>query len=92
MSGIYAFSSNYPGTTVDFMRSYVEYQGEFFEVVDAPGTYSLEETAEVGRIAARLVEEADIVVNVIDAGNLERNLYLTLELVERGKPMVVALN
>nr|MDW8080599.1 ferrous iron transporter B [Candidatus Calescibacterium sp.] len=92
LSGIYAFSSNYPGTTVDFMRSYVEYQGEFFEVVDAPGTYSLEETAEVGRIAARLVEEADIVVNVIDAGNLERNLYLTLELVERGKPMVVALN
>lgn len=74
------------------MRSYIEHQGELFEIVDAPGTYSLEETAEAEKIAARLVEEADIVVNVVDAGNLERNLYLTLELAERGKPMVVALN
>lgn len=92
LSGVYAFSSNYPGTTVDFMQSYIEHQGELFEVIDAPGTYSLEEIAEAEKIAARLVEEADIVVNVVDAGNLERNLYLTLELAERRKPMVVALN
>ncbi|MEN3202332.1 MAG: ferrous iron transporter B [Atribacterota bacterium] len=92
LSGIYAFSSNYPGTTVDFVRSHVELQGELFEIVDAPGTYSLEGTAEAEKIAARLVEDADIVVNVVDAGNLERNLYLTFELMEKEKPMVVALN
>ncbi|WP_438318985.1 FeoB small GTPase domain-containing protein [Candidatus Caldatribacterium sp. SIUC1] len=92
ISGVYAFSSNYPGTTVDFLRSYVEHGGEWYEVIDAPGTYSLEGMAEAERIAARLVEEADIVVNVVDAGNLERNLYLTFELAERQKPMVVALN
>lgn len=92
LSGIYAFSSNYPGTTVDFVRSHIELQGELLEIVDAPGTYSLEGTAEAEKIAARLVEEADIVVNVVDAGNLERNLYLTFELMERKKPMVVALN
>lgn len=92
VSGIYAFSSNYPGTTVDFLRSYIEHRGEWFEIIDAPGTYSLEEVAEAERIAARLVEDADIVVNVVDAGNLERNLYLTFELAERQKPMIVALN
>ncbi len=92
LSGVYAFSSNYPGTTVDFLQSYVGYGGEWFELVDAPGTYSLEEMVEAERIAARLVEEADIVVNVVDAGNLERNLYLTFELAEKQKPMVVALN
>lgn len=74
------------------MRSYIEHQGEFLEIIDAPGAYSLEEMAEAERIAARLVEEADVVVNVVDAGNLERNLYLTFELAEKGKPMVVALN
>ena len=77
---------------MDFLQSYVEYGGEWFELVDAPGAYSLEEMAEAERIAARLVEEADIVVNVVDAGNLERNLYLTFELAEKQKPMVVALN
>ena len=77
---------------MDFLRSYVEHGGEWYEVIDAPGTYSLEGMAEAERIAARLVEEADIVINVVDAGNLERNLYLTFELAERQKPMVVALN
>lgn len=92
LSGVYAFSSNYPGTTVDFMRSYIEHKGQLFEITDAPGVYSLEGMAEAEKIATRLVEEADIVVNVVDAGNLERNLYLTFELAEKGKPMVVALN
>lgn len=74
------------------MRSYIENQGMLLEITDAPGTYSLEGTVEAERIAARLVEEADIVVNVVDAGNLERNLYLTFELAEKRKPMVIALN
>lgn len=52
-------------------------------MIDAPGTYALEADAEAEKIAGKLIDEADIVVNVIDAGNLERNLYLTFELLEK---------
>ena len=90
LSGVYAFSSNYPGTTVDFLRSKIKKNGEWYELIDAPGAYSLKEEAEAEQIAARLVEEADVVINVVDATNLERNLYLTFELAEKQKPMIVA--
>ena len=92
LSGVYAFSSNYPGTTVDFLQSKIKKNGEWYELIDAPGAYSLKEEAEAEQIAARLVEEADVVINVVDATNLERNLYLTFELAEKQKPMIVALN
>ena len=92
LSGIYAVSSNYPGTTVEISRSQISREGEKFELIDAPGTYALESDAEAERIAGKLIDEADIVVNVIDAGNLERNLYLTFELLEKKKPMIIALN
>lgn len=80
LSGIYAVSSNYPGTTVEISRSQISRDGVKFELIDAPGTYALEADAEAEKIAGKLIDEADIVVNVIDAGNLERNLYLTFEL------------
>jgi ferrous iron transport protein B len=92
LSGIYAVSSNYPGTTVEISRSQISRDGVKFELIDAPGTYALEADAEAEKIAGKLIDEADIVVNVIDAGNLERNLYLTFELLEKKKPMVIALN
>ena len=92
LSGIYAISSNYPGTTVEISRSQISREGVKFELIDAPGTYALEADAEAERIAGKLIDEADIVINVIDAGNLERNLYLTFELLEKKKPMVIALN
>jgi len=92
LTGVYAISSNYPGTTVDFLRGMVKKNGEVWELIDAPGTYALSSEIEAERIAGQLVDEADIVINVVDAGNLERNLYLTFELRERGKPMIIALN
>ena len=68
--------------------------GSEIEVVDLPGTYSLSAQSEDERIAARflLSPEVDVIVNVLDASNLERNLYLTTQLLELGKPMVYALN
>ena len=92
LTGVYAVSSNYPGTTVDFLKGTIRKDHETWELIDAPGTYALSSEIEAERITAQLIDEADIVVNVVDAGNLERNLYLTFELRERRKPTVVALN
>jgi len=92
LSGIYVVSSNYPGTTVEVARSRINRDGASFELIDAPGTYALEADAAAERIAEKLIVQADVVVNVVDAGNLERNLYLTFELLEKKKPMVIALN
>ena len=92
LSGVYAISSNYPGTTVDYSKSTVRKNDTWFELIDAPGIYALAAEAEAEKIAERLIEEADIVVNVVDATNLERNLFLTFELLEKRKPMVLVLN
>jgi len=66
--------------------------GEEAEVVDVPGTYTLEPTSEAEEIALKMLNTGDIVINVIDATNLERNLNLTLQLLEKGIPTIVALN
>ncbi len=92
LSGVYAISSNYPGTTVDYSKSTVRKNGTWFELIDAPGTYALSAEAEAEKIAEKLIEEGDIVINVVDATNLERNLYLTFELLEKRKPMILVLN
>ncbi len=92
LSGIYTVSSNYPGTTVEIARSLVNRSGTSFELIDAPGIYALEADAEAEKIASKIIDQADVVVNVVDAGNLERNLYLTFELLEKKKPLVMALN
>jgi ferrous iron transport protein B len=92
LTGVQAIVSNYPGTTISYTRGYMKLGGEKAEVIDAPGTYTLEPTSEAEEIALRLLDSGDIVINVANAINLERNLYLTLQLLERGIPMVVALN
>ncbi|MCK5812201.1 MAG: ferrous iron transporter B [Clostridiales bacterium] len=63
-----------------------------YEVIDVPGAYRLDPTAEAEKIAASMVQDGDIIVNVIDATNLERNLFLALQLLEYKKPMIIALN
>jgi len=92
LTGVKAIVSNYPGTTINFTKGYMKLGGETAEVIDAPGTYTLEPTSEAEEIALRLLDSGDIVINVVNAINLERNLYLTLQLLERGIPVVVALN
>jgi ferrous iron transport protein B len=92
LTGVQAIVSNYPGTTISFTKGYMKLGGEQAEVIDVPGTYTLEPTSEAEEIALRLLDSGDIIINVANAINLERNLYLTLQLLEKGIPMVVALN
>jgi len=92
LTGVRAIVSNYPGSTVGYTRGFMRLGEETAEVIDVPGTYSLEPTTEAEKIALQMLNSGDIVINVVDATNLERNLYLTLQLLERGIPVIVALN
>jgi ferrous iron transport protein B len=92
LTGARVIASNYPGTTVDYSRGFMKLGEEMIEVIDVPGTYTLEPTSEAEEIALKMLDTGDVVVNVVDATNLERNLYLTLQLLEKGIPVVVALN
>ncbi|MBA7540482.1 GTPase Der [subsurface metagenome] len=85
-------ASNYPGTTVGYTRGSMKLGEETVEVIDAPGTYTLEPTNEAEEVASQMLNTGDVVINVVDATNLERNLYLTLQLLEKDIPVVVALN
>ncbi|KYK27210.1 ferrous iron transporter B [Thermoplasmatales archaeon SG8-52-1] len=92
LTGAKVISSNYPGTTVDYSKGTMILDGNKVEIIDAPGTYSLESSNKAEKAALDILKEADIVIDVIDATNLERNLYLTLELLERNKPVIIVLN
>lgn len=92
LTGAEVMVSNYPGTTVEFTRGRMCVEGEPYEVIDVPGTYSLDASSPAEAVAVEMLAGGGVLVNVVDATNLERNLYLTLQLLERGEPMVVALN
>jgi len=93
LTGANVISSNYPGTTVDYTIGRTTLNGEPTEVIDAPGTYNLQQPGNKAEEAAvEMLSDADLVVNVVDSTNLERNLNLTLQLLKSGKPVVVALN
>ena len=92
LTGANVISSNYPGTTVDFSKGSMRLDGKKVDIIDAPGTYSLISSNKAEGVASKMFHEADVVINVVDATNLERNLYLTLELLEQNIPVVIALN
>ncbi len=89
---------NWPGVTVEKKTGLYQYNSRSIELVDLPGTYSLDvgigNTAIDEKLARDyvLADEADLYINIIDAGNIERNLYLTTQLLEMGRPMLVVLN
>jgi ferrous iron transport protein B len=92
LTGVRTTVSNYPGTTISYTRGFLKLGEEKVEVIDVPGTYTLEPTTEAEEIALQMLETGDIVINVVNATNLERSLYLSLQLLEREIPVVVALN
>jgi ferrous iron transport protein B len=92
ITGTKVIASNYPGTTVGFTKGHVKIGVEEAEVIDVPGTYTLEPTSKAEKVASQMLLDGDLVINILDATNLERNLYLTMELLERGTPVIVALN
>ncbi len=93
-TGIRQKTGNWPGVTVDRKEGRFEIDGRDVSVIDLPGIYSLDASSldeEVTRDYL-LSKDADLIVNVVDASNLERNLYLTVQLLEMGVPVVLALN
>ena len=94
LAGLKAETSNFPGTTVKHTHSKVNFYGKILNIIDLPGTYSLNPSDEVENVALKhlFVEKPDLIINVIDASLLGRSLELTLELIELEFPMVVALN
>jgi len=96
LTGVHVISSNYPGTTVEFIKGYLSLGDEKLEVVDLPGTYSLEPTSSAEEVAVSLLKEYSrneiVVINILDSTNLERNLLLTLQLIEEGFPTIACLN
>lgn len=93
-SGAHEHVGNYSGVTVDAKEGYFDFQGYHFKIVDLPGTYSLSAyTPEEIYVRRHIIEETpDIIINVVDSSNLERNLYLTTQLIDMNVRMVVALN
>ena len=92
LTGAKVIISNYPGTTVEFTQGYMKINDSRPVIIDVPGTYSLKPTSKAEEVAVNMLKDGDVMINVIDATNLERNLYLTHELREKNVPMVVALN
>ena len=93
-SGAHEHVGNYSGVTVDAKEGFFDFQGYHFRIVDLPGTYSLSAyTPEELYVRKHIIEETpDVIINVMDASNLERNFYLTTQLIDMNVRMVIALN
>lgn len=93
-SGSHEHVGNYSGVTVDAKEGHFDFQGYHFRLVDLPGTYSLSAySPEELYVRKHIIDETpDVIINVVDAGNLERNLYLTAQLIDMNVRMVVVLN
>ena len=96
LTGVHVIASNYPGTTVELSKGYLKIGEDRLEVIDLPGTYSLNPSSNAEEVAVSILKESDVsqcvVLNILDATNLERNLFLTLELIEAGYSVIVSLN
>lgn len=86
--------ANWPGVTVERVEGETSYKGRPIRVIDLPGIYSLTSYTIEERVTRKCIEEneVDVIINVVDASSLERNLYLTLQLLELKKPVILALN
>ncbi|MDD3625771.1 MAG: ferrous iron transporter B [bacterium] len=97
LTGVRVISSNYPGTTVEFSKGHIHIHGEHIDILDVPGTYSLDPSSPAEEVATKILheksrEEGNILVIVADSTNLERNLLLTLQLLNLKMRTVLCLN
>lgn len=86
--------ANWPGVTVEKKEGTTTYKGDTFKLIDLPGIYSLTSYTMEEKVSRECIlsDDVDVIVDVVDASSLERNLYLTLQLIELGKPVILALN
>src|SRR5215472_10279644 len=99
LSGLRQRVGNYPGVTVETKKGQMCCAGQMFDLIDLPGTYSLAPRSPDEMVAVDVIlgqqagaARPDVVVSIVDASNLDRNLYLTTQALELGVPVVVALN
>jgi len=96
LTGVRVIASNYPGTTVEYLKGKTRIDGNDIDVIDVPGTYSLVPDSPAEKVAKKILDKSNpketIVVNVVDSTNLERNLNLTLQLLSTKFPVVILLN
>ncbi|MGH1601294.1 ferrous iron transport protein B [Campylobacter majalis] len=94
LSGIHQHIANYPGVTVDKKSGYFDLGDIEVEMVDLPGTYSFSSYSLEEKVAKEFIinEKPDLILNIVDASNLKRNLYLTFQLLEIGVPVAIVLN
>jgi ferrous iron transport protein B len=96
LTGVRVIASNYPGTTVEYLKGVTRIENTDVEVIDVPGTYSLVPDSRAEEVAKKFIDESNpketVIVNVLDSTNLERNLNLTLQLISTKFPVVVLLN
>ncbi|SCZ06876.1 ferrous iron transporter B [Alkaliphilus peptidifermentans] len=94
LTGMDVIASNYTGTTVTFTKGNIQHQGNHGVLIDVPGTYSLEATSPAEEVAVNMLdnEKADVIICVLDATNLERNLNFALQLQKYQIPIIFALN
>ena len=86
--------ANWPGVTVEKKEGHTTYEGQDYTLIDLPGIYSLTSYTMEEKVSRECIlsDEVDVIIDVADASSLERNLYLTLQLIELGKPVILALN
>ncbi|WP_371378418.1 ferrous iron transport protein B [Sporomusa aerivorans] len=94
LTGAKQHVGNYPGVTVEKREGFAKYQGKEFLIVDLPGAYGLMAHAADELVARQFIvhNKPDIIINIVDASNLERNLYFSLQLLELERPVVMVLN
>ena len=94
LTGAKVAESNYPGTTVDFTKGRMLFQDKYVDLIDVPGTFSLQPKDRAEEVAVKMLEEEKeaLVICIIDASKVERGLYLALEIIEKGYPVIIALN
>ncbi len=94
LTGAKVTESNYPGTTIDYTEGWMRIMDKEVQVVDVPGTFSLDPKDKAEEVAVKMLRESKdaVIVCVIDSSKIERSLYLALEIMEEGYPMVIALN
>jgi len=94
LTGANITESNYPGTTVDYTEGFAMIDGDEAKVIDVPGTFSTDPKDEAEKVAMDILEEHEnaTIVVVLDATKVERGLYLAFEIMEKGYPLVIAIN
>ena len=97
LTGVNVIASNYPGTTVEFTKGFMKWGDEKVEVIDVPGTYTLKPSLPAEEVAVQMLNKAieekeSVVIDIVDATNLERNLNLTLQILKKNIPVIIALN